>query len=164
MKIELKNIKYASFASEETACYEASLYIDGKKIGVVSNEGHGGPDSFHADVPIPNNNIRHQEACDWCIANLPKWYIRGETFDTDLEMHCAKLLEDHLLAKDLKAALRKKVLFTMPSEDGIQVVSFKRITKIGEWQIKHVVDKYKPDCVLNSLPFAEALSMYREAV
>lgn len=44
MKIELKNIKHAAFASEETHCFTASVYIDGKKAGIVSNDGHGGPD------------------------------------------------------------------------------------------------------------------------
>jgi hypothetical protein len=43
MKIELKNVKYAAFASQETSCFEATVYIDGKRAGKVRNEGHGGP-------------------------------------------------------------------------------------------------------------------------
>ena len=49
MKIELKAIQYSAFASEETSCYQANLYVDGKKIGTVSNAGHGGCDDFHGD-------------------------------------------------------------------------------------------------------------------
>lgn len=43
-RIQLKNVKYAAFASEETHCYEASVYFDGKKVGTVKNDGHGGCD------------------------------------------------------------------------------------------------------------------------
>ena len=44
MKIELKNIKLAQFASQETNCYQASIYVDGKKSGTVRNDGQGGAD------------------------------------------------------------------------------------------------------------------------
>jgi hypothetical protein len=43
-RITLKNIKHAEFASEETNCYKASVYFDGKRVGIVSNDGHGGCD------------------------------------------------------------------------------------------------------------------------
>lgn len=42
MKITLKNFKHAAFASEETLCFEASVYIDGKKIAKANNDGKGG--------------------------------------------------------------------------------------------------------------------------
>lgn len=41
MKVELKNIKIAKFASEETLCFEATIYIDGKRSGTVKNNGWG---------------------------------------------------------------------------------------------------------------------------
>ncbi len=47
MKIELKNIKHAAFASEETYCFSASVLIDGVKEGEVSNDGHGGSHRWH---------------------------------------------------------------------------------------------------------------------
>ena len=47
MKIELRNIKYADWASEETNCYRALVYIDGVKVGETSNDGHGGADMVH---------------------------------------------------------------------------------------------------------------------
>jgi len=46
MKIELKNIKHAEFASRETHCFTASVYIDGKRSGTVSNDGHGGCNGY----------------------------------------------------------------------------------------------------------------------
>ena len=31
MKIKIKNIKYAAFQSQETHCFEATVYVDGRK-------------------------------------------------------------------------------------------------------------------------------------
>lgn len=50
-KIELKNLKTAEFASEETHCYEATVYVDGKRFCIASNQGHGGPDSYDCIRP-----------------------------------------------------------------------------------------------------------------
>jgi len=38
--IELRGIKRTAWASEETHCYQATLYVDGEKWGTVSNQGH----------------------------------------------------------------------------------------------------------------------------
>jgi len=50
-KIELKNLKVAEFASQETTCFEATVYVDGKRFCTVRNEGSGGPDSHDALPP-----------------------------------------------------------------------------------------------------------------
>ena len=44
MKLSLKSIKHSEFASQETYCYEAVLYLDGKPLAYVGNQGCGGPD------------------------------------------------------------------------------------------------------------------------
>jgi len=46
MKLTLKNVKVAQFASEETTCFEATVYVDGKKFCRVSNAGKGGPNEY----------------------------------------------------------------------------------------------------------------------
>ena len=48
MKLELKSIQYSSFASQETSCYQAKLYVDGKPFATVGNEGCGGCDYQHS--------------------------------------------------------------------------------------------------------------------
>lgn len=47
MEITLKNVKHAVFMSQETDCFEASVYIDGKRAGKVSNDGHGGCNFYY---------------------------------------------------------------------------------------------------------------------
>ena len=44
MRLTVKNYKRAEWASEETDCFSASLYLDGKRIGTARNDGRGGCD------------------------------------------------------------------------------------------------------------------------
>lgn len=72
MKIELKNIKYFAAGSEETSCYNASLYVDGTKIGDVSNNGTGGPDNFYGDYEA------YKAANEWAKENQPRLNYNGK--------------------------------------------------------------------------------------
>ena len=44
MDLKLKAIKYCEFASEETFCFRANLYLNNKPFAVISNDGRGGCD------------------------------------------------------------------------------------------------------------------------
>ena len=44
MRIELKNIKTNTRASRETFHFSATVYVDGKRVSTVENDGRGGPD------------------------------------------------------------------------------------------------------------------------
>lgn len=47
MKIVLKKLSVNNRLSEETICFSADLWIDGKKAGYASNRGHGGSTDYH---------------------------------------------------------------------------------------------------------------------
>lgn len=47
MRLTLKSVKAHKDMSEETECFSAALCVDGKKVGEVSNDGHGGPHRYH---------------------------------------------------------------------------------------------------------------------
>ena len=154
MKIELKAIQYAAFSSEETSCYSANLYIDGRKIGTVDNDGRGGCDRFHGDYTA------FAAADAWCKANLPRWHHEETSFETDLEMRCAQLLEDWLAARDLKTALRTKVVLRDPADGCLYELKHR---KRVEATIAGVLRQHPGAVILNTLPFAEALTLYRAA-
>jgi hypothetical protein len=44
MRVELKNIKTNARASRETFHFSATVYVDGKRVSTVENDGRGGPD------------------------------------------------------------------------------------------------------------------------
>jgi hypothetical protein len=48
MKLELKNVKINEAFSEETLMFKADLFVNGKKVGYASNDGHGGCTSYNA--------------------------------------------------------------------------------------------------------------------
>lgn len=159
MKIELKNIKHMPSLSEETECYSASLYVDGKKIGDVSNRGHGGPDEFFGDREA------FKQAEKWLAENMAPVELGMETdrsIPMDMELYCGQLLEEHLVRKDLKSALKNKVLFSKPGEKGIFEVRWKGLRKIEDRHISAVREKHPAARILNEMPFEEALKLYRE--
>lgn len=155
MKIRLKSIQHSAFASQETHCYTANLWIDGKKVGTVSNDGHGGCDRFHGD------REKYDEADKWCKANLPKWSLSAEStdpHDTDLEMHCGDLVNTWLVTRDLKKALKTKIVFRKP-EDG-QIYELKHKNKI-EAALAAVQRDHPSAEILNTMPLDAALAIYR---
>ena len=93
MKIELKNIEHFESMSEETFCFSANLYVDGKKIGAVSNRGHGGCHEYDFDM----ETVRQLN--QWCKENLPKWSMDDQEYETDLELHISNLVADFLDTK-----------------------------------------------------------------
>jgi len=54
MKVELKSVKVNQRMSEETLCFSATIYVDGKKVGEVLNRGCGGCNDYHFDGLRPN--------------------------------------------------------------------------------------------------------------
>ena len=153
MKIDLKSIQYAAFSSEETNCYSASLHVNGRKIGTVSNDGRGGCDRFHGD------HAAYRAADDWCRANLPKWTgFDGEALDTGLEHHCVTLVDDWLAARHLRSALRMNVVFVHPDDGRLYQV---RHRGKPEATISAVERQHPGSSILNSQPFDAALAVYR---
>lgn len=155
MNIQLKNISHQPRLSEETECYTASLYVDGKKIGQVSNRGHGGPDMFTGD------RAAYDKADAWCQANLPGSDLGdGDEMPTDLELHCADLLNDWLCMKELKSHMRSKVL--MVGEGQIRTFTFPGCRKVNQRHIDAVAAKYPAAKFLNSMEADAALKVFKE--
>lgn len=164
MKIELRNVKYAAFASQETHCFSATVVIDGAVVGTVSNEGHGGSDDFR-----PWELEKRLDAYAKTLPPIDCTTFGGEgTMPSSAEMLIGDLMNEWLSARDLKRRIGKKMLFTVKGKDGLFAVSFKQpgaMQKVladgpclNAWKQRH-------GCaiLLNTLPFDEALKIFREA-
>lgn len=99
MKIELKSIKTYERLSEETTCFTANLYVDGKLLAHVENSGKGGNTGYSLVKLIDKTKLRSVE--DYC-KTLPDVVYDTFTFKSDLEYVIDDLLEKHLLEKDQK--------------------------------------------------------------
>lgn len=104
MKIELKSIKHYESMSEATLCFNANLYVDGKKVGAVSNRGYGGCHDYDVDMKT------QEELNTWCKENLPKWSMNDQEYETDLELHISNLVADFADTKHLKSLFNKSVV------------------------------------------------------
>jgi len=124
MKIELKNIKHAEFASHETNCFSASVYVDGVRAFTAENDGRGGCDFYHA---LPGKqellNAAHnyakslpQTECSWIDPDTGK----PAMLDMNLELLIGQLLEDELCRKE-RARCSSKGLAFHPDGDKTRI-------------------------------------------
>ena len=96
MKIELKKIIFNEQMSEETNCFFAELYINGKKVGYVKNTGQGGQTHYNGYTKEDNETIREAEV--YC-KTLPKVKYGNSEWENSLEYVIDHLFEDWIMAK-----------------------------------------------------------------
>ena len=154
--IELKNIKRTAWMSEETHCYQATLYVDGVKWGTVSNQGHGGCDDFYGET-------RSDGDLRWLNKQIAETYepytYEGYTLKKDLDMVCADLVNQWLRDKDFNRAMKSKVLFTKPDTQGVWQLGFKKPKTL--WMMLDVMKAQHPqNTYLADLPVDEAKAIY----
>jgi hypothetical protein len=120
MRLTVKNYKRVEWASEETDCYTATLYLDGKRIGTTQNDGHGGPDLLTFNSP--EDRKRFDEAlAEWLesVKDDPDAWADEEGF-----VYAA--VERHRREKDMKKALKgyaKVVRIERPDGWGVRVLT-----------------------------------------
>ena len=163
MKIEIKNLKHSEFASHETNCFEASVYADGKRIGVVSNDGQGGCNSYSH----PRSTWAPIE--DYAKTLPPSKYTMtrdGVQTEVDLPIDMDSVIDglvtDALYARDLKRQMLNRIMFI--GEDGAMMET-SRMDKgtMANWLSKpELMDKLKATHILNLMPFSDAVKIYRK--
>jgi hypothetical protein len=155
MKIELKALKYSDFASQETHCFQANIYIDGKMRGWADNDGRGGmtniqPHELWAEI---------KQHTDKIPPTIYKYGDQEMTLEASPDGFIDELVTLALHEKDLKRAMKTRILFTREN----QVFETKKLTaaelaaSLANAQIK---EKLKADQVLNLLPIGEAVNLY----
>lgn len=161
MSLELKNIKYSNFASQETHCYEASLYFKGKKVATVSNDGHGGCDHQHFTSKEAEEAVH-----EWLWGIGGEWLERiaavGEC--TALEFWCCYRVNDWLEKKDLKRLLAKRVIYTKIGMEGLYQTNAAKNARQRDAWVDQAKDWEGTEKVLNLLPFDDAMEIYRESI
>ena len=103
MKLELKNIKFYESMSEETNCFQADLFINGKKIAYVKNSGQGGCTDYNVHDFKLQSVLREAEA--YCNSMPIK---RSEEFDFEYQPTLEHEIDD-LFEAWLKVKADKKM-------------------------------------------------------
>lgn len=155
MKIELRNVKYAAFASEETTCFEGTLYIDGVSRGVVSNDGRGGAHRY-SDYSAP------KMLSDYA-SSLParKRKLGGKEYELAWSADCLvdEAFERAMQSKKLQSALRSKIVIL--DRDELSTIKWDKRFTLAQYEA-HVEKNWPGSIVLNALPFEQALDRWME--
>lgn len=166
MNLELKSIKHSEFASEETFCYEAAIYLDKKPLALVSNDGKGGCDRGGKHPRCKLTPLEYHAKMQGIQAYFKTLPAKQETcgdykFDhqPDLESWCGDQVAAHLQAKDLKKLLKAKI--TLHDTEKNQICTIKR--KYEPAQLARIETANKGFTVLNALTFDEAFAIYSKA-
>lgn len=161
MKLTIKNLKTAKFASEETLCYEATIYIDGVRACTAHNQGYGGPDDYRAVSKQGQEMMDKFEA--WCKAHpsIVTQYSSADSagafqYQPDMEHFVQEAITNFEIEKDIKKHIKTKLVGFM---DG----------KIYTWNIppthptgREIVLKKNPTVqFVNDMPMEEAIQAYR---
>jgi len=155
MKIELKNVKHSEFASHETNCFEAAIYIDGKKAGTAENSGQGGTTNI-----FPNTLYHTLKAY---TDTLPPTMYHGLPLEQTPDGLIDDLVTDWLYARDLKKAMTKRIVF-LRAGTMLETVTLTADRMRGLLAKPDLLQTLNADKVLNLLPFDNALQLYREGV
>jgi len=89
-------VKICKWASEETTCFTANIMLDGKKVGDVSNDGHGGCDLPRFNTPA------EREAYKAAADALPDYEFMGKTLSHGVDGLTAILMAEAEAAKHAK--------------------------------------------------------------
>ena len=122
MKIELKNISHSKALSEETNAFSATVFIDGKRAGAVSNNGHGGAHRYHP-YELEKTLNDYAKTLPPIVSDLKNNDGTPFTYAASADTLIDEVFADALEAKDMKRLCAKKTLFREAGKE----------YKKGEW-------------------------------
>ena len=135
MKIELKNVKVNQAFSEETTCFIADLFVNGKKVAHAKNYGRGGCTDYY---PYEGQRELLKQAELFC-KELPKKPIdfgdKVHEFDQSLESVIDDLLFEKEKAKEEKKIIKlceTHIVFGKPNGYSYRMIGFNGKQKIDD--------------------------------
>jgi hypothetical protein len=164
MTFELKRISHSERLSEETNAYAADLWVDGKLLAHVKNDGHGGCDMTY---PAKGRTAAEIDALDKRLkAEGPKrtaQLTETETFEIecDIESICSELLADHLIAKDVKRSLKSRVMWVNEKGELMQSKKLKPEQMVPA--LAAFKQKYPAFSFVNEMPLDKQIEAFRNA-
>lgn len=150
MKIQLKNVKINDSFSEETICFKADVFVNGKKIAYAENEGRGGCTFTNA---YPEKRSEFLELEKYC-KSLPKRVYEFGEFDNDLESVIDDLLNEKIKEKEQKKIDKlclTSIVYGVPGGISYSYIGFKGKPKLedlkktaqGQKSLNNLVNKVK---------------------
>jgi len=149
MKIEVKGIKYFSSMSDETNCFQATLYVDGKKVATCENQGCGGNTNI---CSLPGQEDKLKEAEKYA-KSLPAHKTQYGDISSDLELIVDCAVDDYvndLEEKKYQKYIEKTCLNHLVTSEGrtwsiLNKMSFEDVLKKYPAQYQQLIQKFVDD-------------------
>ena len=166
--ITLKNVKFSDWASEETHCFQATIYMYGKRTMKVSNDGQGGPNQyyhtngqsseefkrqFERAIIIGENYIKDSREKGW-----QEWISKLAGTSELLDWHVSDLLNEYLALKEMRTKMKTKIIFYDKKKQGV----FRYGHKPTPESLDYFRKKNSDALFFNDLPEAEAYYYWRK--
>ena len=151
MKIELKNLKINQAFSEETTCFMADVFVNGKKVAHARNDGRGGCTFIHA---YPNQYNLLAEAEKFC-SELPKKVIDFGDTTHEFKQTLDSVIDDLVFAKEkekedkrIEKLCDNNIVWGKPNGMSYKMLSFKGKPKFADVK-KSIVGQKALDNLIN---------------
>jgi hypothetical protein len=135
MKIELKNVKINQAFSEETTCFIADVFVNGKKVAHAKNDGRGGCTDYY---PYSNQRELLTLAEKHC-SELPKRSFQFGDETHEFNQTLESVIDDLIFAKEKEKEEKKMIklyenhiVFGKPNGYSYSVLSFKGKPKFAD--------------------------------
>lgn len=142
-RVSIKGLKHSEFASRETYCFEASVYIDGKRAGTVSNEGTGGANSY-----APRTIEKLVEAIAETLPPISLSQHNQAPLKQTAETLIFTLVEDELNRRKIASLTKSKTYFRKPGESYATGQWSVIPGKADEARIRALQEKYGPGVLI----------------
>lgn len=163
--LEMKAIKLAQWKSQETYCYDATVYLDGKPFAMVGNDGHGGCDYQHEHPKFKGEFYPTLKKLDEEFAKLPytdvgKYKNVPEGFKQTFDRWCNEQVGLYELDKEIKRTLKNNIVAQIIEENEEKVVQWK-IQKGYEQRLRDMIMKKHPDAkIVNDMPMEKVRKIW----
>jgi len=126
LKVELRKVKIARHMSEETTAFTADLWVDGKHIGHVKNDGRGGANFIDHRYDGKGLNTRDEVRAfkEWCKTLPPHRDEWGESPMGD-DLYISLLLDEWEETQQIKRMCKTKILVRYEGEEDFRVFQAK---------------------------------------
>lgn len=135
MKIELKNVKVNEAFSEETTCFIADVFINGKKVAHAKNDGRGGCTDYY---PYEGQRELLKQAELFC-KELPKREFTFGDITREFDQTLESVIDDLVFAKEKEKEDKKMIklcenhiVWGKPNGYSYSVLSFKGKPKFAD--------------------------------
>ena len=175
-RITLKSIKHTEWASQETHCFQAVIYLDGKRALNVENDGRGACNNYWGiKNQTKSEELEMLTKCTKYGADFIKenrdltMEVDGETIDMSdmpdselLDWLIADLVNEHLCLKEMKRCLKSKITLFDTKDNGVYTFKSKPTPEAMSACKKANSDK-DHWVYLNDLSEQEAFKLWRKS-